>query len=124
MTAHIAVIDDDRETRELIQSALELEGYRASLLSGEGCVVSQLEALSPDLILLDVMIADIDGYELCKLIKQNQTLQNIPVVFVSGMPIRDAEHGPLAEGTNHYLSKPFLLDSLYRKIQTLLTVKA
>jgi DNA-binding response OmpR family regulator len=124
MSAHIAVIDDDRETRELIQSALELEGYRASLFSGEDTVVAQLEALSPDLILLDVMIAGLDGYELCRLIKQRPTLQKTPVLFVSGMPAHDAEQKLRAVGASDYLSKPFLLKSLYQKIKTLLEVKA
>jgi DNA-binding response OmpR family regulator len=123
MSAHIAVIDDDRETRELLQSALELEGYRTSLLSGDGGVVAQLEALAPDLIMLDVMIAGLDGYELCALIKQSQKLQKTPVLFVSGMPAHEAEHKLRLVGADSYLSKPFLLKSLYQKIKTLLGAK-
>lgn len=123
MSAHIAVIDDDRETRELIQSALELEGYRASLLSGADDVVAQLEALAPDLIMLDVMIAGLDGYEICTLIKQSQQLQKTPVLFVSGMPAHEAEHKLRAVGADGYLSKPFLLKLLYQKIKNLLNAK-
>ena len=121
--AHIAVIDDDRETRELIQSALELEGYSASLFSGEDGVLAQLEALAPDLIMLDIMIAGLDGYELCTLIKQSQRLQKTPVLFVSGMPVHETEPRLRLVGADDYLSKPFLLKLLYQKIKALLNAK-
>jgi DNA-binding response OmpR family regulator len=118
MAALIAVIDDDRETQELLRDALLLEGYEVALISFYD-PLAQLSSILPDLILLDVMITDKDGFELCREIKRSEALKGVPILFVTG--IVDIEQKSVAAGANGHLIKPFLLQDLYQKVANLLT---
>jgi two-component system OmpR family response regulator len=118
MSALIAIIDDDRETRELLRDALLLEGYQVVLISFSE-PLPELLSQTPDLILLDVMIQNKDGYILCQEIKQHTSLSKIPILFVTGM--HDIEQKSIAAGASGHLIKPFLLQELYQKIEGLLS---
>ncbi len=118
MTPLIAVIDDDLETQELIKAALELEGYRVALISMFDPILPQVEQVAPDVILLDLMIAGEDGYSLCRQLKQQPKVREIPILFVTGMP--HIEQKTLAAGASGHLMKPFLLKELYQAISKLL----
>ena len=80
----VIIVDDDRDTRELLQFTLEGQGYEVKLAANGLRLISTLHVDKPDLILLDVMMSWIDGFELCQAIKQNSEFRDIPVVFISG----------------------------------------
>src|SRR5690242_20930999 len=84
----IIIVDDDRETREMLKMALELEGYEVSQAANGLRLISTLHVDRPDLILLDVMMSWIDGFELCRAVKKNDEFRDIPVIFIS----RSVEH--------------------------------
>src|SRR5882762_10873200 len=79
----IIIVDDDRETREMLKMALELEGYEVSQAANGLRLISTLHVDRPDLILLDVMMSWIDGFELCRAVKKNEEFRDIPVIFIS-----------------------------------------
>jgi len=116
----IAIIDDDRETLQLLEEILRLEGYRVISFTGETSLFPQIEAVQPSAILLDVMIACYDGYALCQQIKQNKALHQVPVVFISGMTAPEDQRRGIEAGASGYLTKPFLLDTLYGTLRALL----
>src|ERR671935_1251632 len=90
----IIIVDDDRETREMLKMALELEGYEVTQAANGLRLISTLHVDRPDLILLDVMMSWIDGFELCRAIKQNPEFRDIPIVFMSGKTApSDVERG-------------------------------
>lgn len=116
----IIIVDDDRETREMLKMALELEGYDVAEAANGLRLISTLHVDRPDLILLDVMMSWIDGFELCRAVKKNEEFKDIPVVFVSAKKSpADVKQG-LAAGAADYFAKPIDIERLLARIAALL----
>ena len=102
----IFIIDDKIENLQYLSSILE-EYYdvRASLDSK--LAIDAASLVEPNLILLDIMMPDIDGFEVCKLIKENQSLSEIPVIFISAMDDIGHKIKAFDNGGVDYITKPF-----------------
>lgn len=101
---HIFVIDDDKEIRELIRKYLQKEGYKVTTFWNGQNVENEIKRLSPDLLVLDIMMPGIDGMELCKNIRKET---DIPIIFVSARGDEVDRIIGLEIGGDDYLSKPF-----------------
>ena len=115
----IIIVDDDRETREMLKMALELEGYEVSQAANGLRLISTLHVDRPDLILLDVMMSWIDGFELCRAVKKNEEFNNIPVIFISAKKTASDIRTGLAAGAADYFSKPIDMERLLARIAAL-----
>jgi CheY-like chemotaxis protein len=80
----VTIVDDDRDTRELLAVALESEGFEVTAAANGLRLIASLQLNRPDVILLDVNMSWIDGFELCRAVKKNEGFRDIPVIFVSG----------------------------------------
>ncbi len=116
----ILIVDDDRDTREMLMLALDLEGYDVEQAANGLRLVSSLRVDRPDLILLDVMMSWIDGFELCRSIKKNEELRDIPIVFVSARKGGEDVRRGLEAGAADYFTKPVDIDLLNARIRELL----
>jgi DNA-binding response OmpR family regulator len=118
--AHILVAEDERDIRELIAFTLKFAGHEITqATNGEEAVQLAKEKL-PDLIMTDVRMPKMTGYEACKAIKANETTQHIPVVILSAKG-QDEEVGQgMESGADDYLMKPFAPDELTRRIAEIL----
>jgi len=117
MGKRIVVVDDDRDFRELLTEALTSSGYEVSAIPNGLRLMAALKIDAPDLLLLDVRMAWIDGYALCRALKQHEDYREIPVVFLSAKDsVSDIKEG-LACGAVDYLTKPFDLSSLLGTIE-------
>ena len=113
----VAVVDDDRDVRELLEESLSRVGYDVKLAANGLRLISTLHVDRPDLILLDVMMSWIDGFELCKAIKQNSEFKGIPIVFISGRTApADIERG-LECGAVDYFPKPLDMERLLNRVR-------
>jgi DNA-binding response OmpR family regulator len=102
----IAVVDDDREIRDWLAETLTGAGFDVVLAANGLRLVSTLQVDRPDVILLDVMMSWIDGFELCLALKKNPEFCDIPVVFLSGRTAHaDVQRG-LSCGAVDYFKKP------------------
>ena len=119
----IIIVDDDRETREMLKMALELEGYEVAQAANGLRLISTLHVDRPDLILLDVMMSWIDGFELCRAIKKNPTFGDIPVIFISARKSVEDERAGLDAGAVDYFPKPLDMDRLIARIREILDQK-
>jgi len=115
---NILIVDDNSRNLQLTAGILRDEGYLVSLATGGKSALSILENISPDLILLDVMMPEMDGFEVCRLIKNNKSLADIPVIFLTAKDQPD----DLAEGFRiggvDYVTKPFMREELISRIKT------
>jgi DNA-binding response OmpR family regulator len=112
----IIIVDDDREVREMLKMALELEGYDVSQAANGLRLISTLHVDRPDAILLDVVMSWINGFELCRAVKKNEEFKDIPVIFISARKTpRDIEAG-LAAGAEDYFSKPIDMERLLARL--------
>ena len=123
MCKSILVLDDDLAILGALQTVLEYSGYTVNTLPCGNEIFESIEKYQPDLILLDVMLADMDGREICNDIKQKEqegSLEKIPVILIS------ATHN-LADcikskgAPDDFLAKPFDITVLLNKIETHLT---
>jgi CheY-like chemotaxis protein len=115
----ILVCDDDPVILRLLQVNLELEGYEALLAHhGVKAVEVALEQL-PDVIILDIMMPRMDGYEACERIKSNEATKDIPIIFLSAKAQpSDIERGRRF-GVDEYLTKPFDPSELLEVVERL-----
>jgi DNA-binding response OmpR family regulator len=102
----VVLVEDDRETRELLATLLRNEGFEVLEAANGLKLISILHADRPDLIVLDVNLSWIDGFELCRSVKRNEEFREIPVVFLSGRSSPDDARRGLESGGEAYFSKP------------------
>ena len=121
--AHILVAEDERDIRELIAFTLRFAGYEVTTVSNGEEAVQAAAQIRPDLILMDVRMPRMDGYQACQHIKANPELQAIPVVFLSAKGQESEIQAGLEAGASEYLLKPFAPDELTRRVRELLQQK-
>ena len=120
----IIIVDDDRDTRELLALALESEGFEVTSAANGLRLISSLQLRRPHLILLDVNMSWIDGFELCKAVKKNESFREIPVIFVSGRGEPEDRRRGIEAGAADYFVKPLDLNRLLTRIRELVPAVA
>ncbi len=117
--AKILVIDDTPANIALLGAALE-EDYIIQIATSGAKGLSLAEADPPDLVLLDIMMPDMDGYETCKQFKADPKLREVPIIFVTALQEKQAELQGLTLGAADYLTKPINIDIARLRIHNLL----
>lgn len=119
---NILVVDDEASIRSSLKRILEAEGYNVFLASEGAELSSVISKNDLSLILLDINLPWIDGYDLCKLMKDDRVLKNIPIIFVSGYKAKDQIKKGFDVGCDDYITKPFNIDDINRAVKTLLKI--
>ena len=120
----ILIVDDEARARRLLAVLLRPEGYRTeSAASGEEAL-SAVARCAPDLILLDIMMPGIDGYEVAGMLKANQATANIPIIMVTAHGERTARLAGLSAGAEEFMTKPIDRAELWLRVRNLLRLKA
>ncbi len=118
------VVDDEYEVADIVKKMLESEGYSVVVAnSGDECL-EKLDTVTPDLILLDIMMPGMDGWKTLKNIKTRETTKDIPVSMLTALPLTpdDTKEKPL-DSIENYIVKPFTKKILLHKIQDILERK-
>ncbi|HEX3877910.1 MAG TPA: response regulator transcription factor [Bryobacteraceae bacterium] len=117
MPKRIAVVEDEAELAALIDYNLRRHGYEPHLFNGSKGVLKALEQLKPDLVLLDVMLPDVDGFEVCRSIRQSSTLGRVPVLFLTARSEEVDRVLGLEIGGDDYMTKPFSPRELIARVK-------
>jgi diguanylate cyclase (GGDEF)-like protein len=123
MAETILIAEDDAHIAELIKIILEAKNYTTHWAKDGQEAVQEANRLKPDLILLDVMMPKLNGYEVLRSIKEKEELKHIPVIFVTVRGETDSKVVGLRLGGNDYITKPFDLDELIARVETALRIK-
>jgi two-component system, sensor histidine kinase and response regulator len=118
----ILTVDDTRDNLILVQTILESEGYEIDLASDGIIALQQIEQSPPDLILLDVMMPGIDGYEVTRRIRNNHAISYIPILLITAFHESSVVEG-LDAGADDFIRKPFDTDELLARVRSLLRLK-
>jgi two-component system phosphate regulon response regulator PhoB len=118
--AAILVVDDEEDIRELVELNLDREGYRVLTCETGEQALAVARAQTPDLIVLDLRLPGIDGLEVCKRLKANPTLQQIPVVMLTAKGEESDIVAGLELGADDYITKPFSGKVLVARVRRLL----
>ena len=117
----ILVVDDELIGRQLLQAILLVEGYETILAENGIDAIEKSNQNLPDLILMDVMMPEMNGYEVTKHLRQDKKLKNIPIILVSALEDRNSKSLGLNAGADEYISKPFDKSDILEKIKNLLS---
>lgn len=121
MKKRIHVLEDDQDIRYIIEFLLKDEGYELQLSSTFAELKSKLNESLPDLFIIDVMLPDGNGIEICEDLKTDIFTKHIPVIVMSANP--DSKEQSVTAGADTYISKPFDLDYVVKRIERLLVTK-
>ena len=116
----VLIIDDDPDVRTVMNVLMKKQGYEVETAFSKEDALSKLEDFQPSVILLDVLLSGTDGRELCRELKQNEEMKNIPVIMVSAHP--GAAENINSYGADDFVSKPIDTASLMRKVEQLIKV--
>jgi putative two-component system response regulator len=124
MSEKILLVDDDESNLRLLTKWLVIAGYDTEYaLNGEEAL-QKTRDISPDLIILDIMMPVMDGYEVCRILKKEPETKNIPIIIVTALHDREARLKGLSVSANDFLSKPIDLTELTIRVKNLLKIKA
>jgi len=124
MNAKVLVVDDNAMNVKMLGDILAFNGYQVVRASGGNEALAQLAAEKPDLVLLDVMMPDRDGYSVCNAIRANPDTAMLPVVMVTALDPREERVKGLEAGADDFLSKPVNQQELLARVRSLLRIKA
>ena len=118
----ILVIDDEEDIQKLLKIRLEQEGFIVAIASDGDKGAKAAESEAPDLILMDIMMPNVDGYSCLREIRRIQKTKDIPVVMLSGKEEEKVRDLFAFQKISGYIGKPFELDSLVMKIKEVLKI--
>lgn len=123
MSGKILVVDDESAARAALETLLRREGFEVRDASDGATALAECAAFRPDLILLDILMPGIDGFEVCRRIKTTPETRLIPVVLITGLSATEDRIQGINAGADDFLSKPIDLNELLARSRSLLRLK-
>ena len=120
----ILIVDDTAANLQLLSGMLKGQGYRTRLAMSGTAALRAAESQPPDLILLDIMMPEMDGYEVCRRLKADERLRGVPVIFLSALGETEDKVDAFAVGAADYVTKPFQIDEVKARVDAHLGLHA
>lgn len=119
----ILVVDDSPDNLRLLLSALSEDGYDVRCAKSGALALSGSQATPPDLVLLDILMPQMDGFEVCRQLRQNTRTRDVPIIFLSALGNAQEKARAFALGGDDYVTKPFNIDEVLARVKHQLEVK-
>lgn len=120
MRRKILVVEDDPDQLEAIRGNLKEAGFTIGTASNGVDALAKTRSVSPDLIVLDLMLPQVNGLDICKTLRENPATASIPVIMLTGMDSYFTRVAGFEAGVNVYLTKPYQPEELISKVEELL----
>lgn len=119
--ARILIVDDDQGATSLIEKLMIAEGHEPTSVNESSKAMSVASKVIPELILLDLMMPEPTGFQLCRMLREKAEFAYTPIVIVTALDDNDSQVVAFGAGANDYITKPFRVDELIQKIRVLLS---
>jgi len=116
----IMVIDDDEDFTKLYKASLISLGFDTTTVNESTAAIEMAYLVKPDVFVIDLMMPEIDGFQLCRIIRVDPYLRSVPIIIVTALTDQDSKRTAMEAGANDYLPKPFHINELKAKINALL----
>ncbi|TMI22203.1 MAG: response regulator, partial [Betaproteobacteria bacterium] len=123
MSGRILVVDDQRAIAEMMTGVLQGRGYEVLTAFDGETALRQVHAERPDLVVSDILMPGMDGYELCRRVRSDPLTALLPIVLVTSLDPQAERINGLEAGADDFLSKPVNWDELFARVKSLLRVK-
>lgn len=117
----ILVIDDEPDVTELLEYKLEQGGYKVEVLNDPLTFIAKVRNFEPDLMVLDIMMPELNGLQLCRIARSDPAMQNIPIIFLTAKGEAEDRVRGLETGADDYIPKPFNAKELLLRIGNILS---
>lgn len=117
----ILVLDDESDVTELLEYKLEQAGYRVEVLNDPLEFIAKVRDFEPDLMVLDIMMPELNGLQLCRIARSDPRMKHIPIIFLSARGDAEDRIKGLETGADDYISKPFNAKELLLRISNMLS---
>jgi len=114
------IVEDDPDARKVLSLILKLDGYQIHSAPGGQEALGVLADVIPDVILLDVMMPGMDGYQVCQWVRSNPPTRHVPVIMLSGKADPESVARGMEVGADEYLSKPITPSNLTKQVKAVL----
>ena len=116
----IMVVDDDEDFTKLYKTTLKAAGYDATTVNQSTAVIEMAYLIKPDIFVIDLMMPELDGFQLCRMLREDPNFKHTPIIIVTALTDTDSKLVAMGAGANDYLTKPFRVGELKSRINTLL----
>ncbi len=116
----IMVIDDDEDFTNLYKMSLRMSGFDATTVNQSTTALEMAYLVQPDIFVIDLMMPELDGFQLCRLLRTDSLFNRTPIIIVTALTDEDSKMVAMGAGANTYITKPFHIDELKSRINTLL----
>jgi cyclic di-GMP phosphodiesterase len=123
MSARVLVVDDDRAMAALFERILTAAGFAVSIAHDAASAIAAIASSRPDVVLLDVVLPDLDGFEICRRLKNDAATRLTPIVLVTGLNDRSSRIKGREAGADDFLTKPVDSEELLARVGSLVRVK-
>ena len=121
---HVLVVEDDEQLAKLLKMFLAMHDFVPRMAADRDGIVAALRvAPKPDVVLLDVSLPDVDGFDVLSRIKQHPVLKSVPVIMMTGKATREAVLKGLVRGADGYITKPFNVEVISQAVKSVLGVR-
>lgn len=122
--ANILIVDDDKRIAEFLCEQLKMRGHACRYENRGEQLLEKVNMREVDLLILDVMLPDVSGFEVCRRIRANTDYYTLPILFLSSMDSQEEINHGLAQGADDYVTKPFVPNVLLNRIENLINSSA
>jgi len=113
----VLAVDDENDVLLIVKTALQAEGYRVLTASDGPDALKTAAEEKPDLVLLDVMMPGMDGFEVLNKLRQQEATCQVPIIMLTGLTERESKRSAIEHGTKYYIVKPFDFQDLVSKVR-------
>jgi len=114
----VLIVDDTPENLRVLGDMLDQRGYEVRIATTGPMALENVASSPPDLILLDILMPGMDGYEVCRRLKENPQFRHIPVVFISALSTPEQKTRAFREGASDFVVKPFQAEEVVSRVAT------
>lgn len=119
MEKKVLVVDDEPDVTELLDYKLRQEGYSVSVINDPLLIMGEARQFHPDLVILDIMMPELNGIQICRMLRADPVMRNVPIIFLTARGEAEDRVKGFETGADDYISKPFDSRELLLRIQAL-----
>ena len=114
----IMIVDDDTGATTLLEKLMKMEGHTPTALNESRLAIGVAQIIKPDLFILDLMMPEPTGFQLCRMLRDNQFFESTPIIILTALDDNDSKIVAFGAGASDYITKPFRIDDFLQKIRS------